>query len=120
MTFSTSVDLLKFHWVAYTIYALMIISIIAGLGIAYLVELMDGSIRGYEPVVQLVGEEPLVVIPYIVNDEDVARTRKNQRVFILIGVFYFVCLLTLTHVLYMPLDMLWYKVLNVAESKISQ
>lgn len=98
----------------------LIISIIAGFGIAYLVELMDGSIRGYEPVVQLVGEEPLVVIPYIVNDEDVARTRKNQRVFILIGVFYFVCLLTLTHVLYMPLDMLWYKVLKVAESKISQ
>jgi len=29
MTFQTSVELLKFHWVAYTIYALMIISIIA-------------------------------------------------------------------------------------------
>jgi cytochrome c oxidase subunit 2 len=29
MTFATSVELLKFHWVAYTIYALMIISIIA-------------------------------------------------------------------------------------------
>ncbi len=29
MTFQTSVELLKFHWVAYTIYALFIISLIA-------------------------------------------------------------------------------------------
>ncbi|WP_456383711.1 hypothetical protein [Hydrogenimonas sp.] len=29
MTFATSVELLKFHWVAYTIYAVMIVSVIA-------------------------------------------------------------------------------------------
>ncbi len=32
MTFTTSVELLKFHWMAYTIYALLIISIIAWFG----------------------------------------------------------------------------------------
>jgi len=32
MSFETSVELLKFHWVAYTIYALLIISIIAWFG----------------------------------------------------------------------------------------
>lgn len=32
MTFSDSLELLKFHWVAYTIYALLIISIIAWFG----------------------------------------------------------------------------------------
>ncbi|HRF56159.1 MAG TPA: hypothetical protein PLV58_02050 [Campylobacterales bacterium] len=32
MTFSDSIELLKFHWVAYTIYSLMIISIIAWFG----------------------------------------------------------------------------------------
>ena len=32
MTFSSSAELLSFHWVAYTIYALMIISIIAWFG----------------------------------------------------------------------------------------
>jgi len=29
MTFATSVELLKFHWMAYSIYALLILSIIA-------------------------------------------------------------------------------------------
>ncbi len=32
MTFSTSLELLKFHWVAYTIYALLIISVVAWFG----------------------------------------------------------------------------------------
>jgi len=32
MSFQTSVELLKFHWVAYTIYALLIISVIAWFG----------------------------------------------------------------------------------------
>jgi len=32
MSFETSVQLLKFHWVAYTIYALLIISVIAWFG----------------------------------------------------------------------------------------
>jgi len=33
MTFQTSVELLKFHWVAYSIYALLIISIIVWFGV---------------------------------------------------------------------------------------
>jgi len=32
MTFATSVELLKFHWVAYSIYALIIISVVAWFG----------------------------------------------------------------------------------------
>jgi len=32
MSFETSVELLKFHWVAYTIYALLIISVVAWFG----------------------------------------------------------------------------------------
>ncbi len=33
MTFATSIELLKFHWVAYTIYSLLIISVVAWFGI---------------------------------------------------------------------------------------
>jgi polysaccharide chain length determinant protein (PEP-CTERM system associated) len=87
------------------------LSIGGGLGMGYLMELMDNSIRGHKTVLNITGEEPLVVIPYLVNDEDLARTQRNKINFAIIALIIFLILVIATHFLYMGLDLIWYKLL---------
>jgi succinoglycan biosynthesis transport protein ExoP len=89
-----------------------IASIGGGLGIGYLREMMDGSIRGHRSLAHIVGVEPLVVIPYIENQEDRDRTRKNIISFSIIAGVLFLGMILAVHTLYMPLDILWYKTWN--------
>lgn len=86
-----------------------IVSIGAGLGVGYLREMMDGSIRGHRSLAHIVGVEPLVVVPYIENQEDRDRTRKNIISFSVIAGVLFLGMIVAVHTLYMPLDILWYK-----------
>lgn len=87
------------------------LSIGGGLGAGYLMEMMDNSIRGHKTVLNITEEEPLVVIPYLVNDEDLARTRKNKINFAIIALVIFLVLVIAIHFLYMRLDLIWYKLL---------
>lgn len=84
----------------------------AGLGTGYLREMMDGSIRGHRALAHIVGVEPLVVVPYIENQEDRDRTRKNIISFSIIAGVLFLGMIVAVHMLYMPLDILWYKAWN--------
>ncbi len=87
-------------------------SIGAGLGVGYLREMMDGSIRGHRALAHIAGMEPLVVVPYIENQEDRDRTRKNVISFSVIAGVLFLGMIVAVHTLYMPLDILWYKAWN--------
>ncbi|MGJ0429769.1 GumC family protein [Methylobacter sp.] len=89
-----------------------LVSIGAGLGIGYLREMMDGSIRGHRALAYIAGAEPLVVVPYIENQEDRDRTRKNVINFSIMAGMLFLGMIVAVHMLYMPLDILWYKAWN--------
>ena len=54
-----------------------------GIGVVVLTEFMDSSVRTIDKLAELTGEPPLVVIPYINNRSDVARSR-TQKAFITI------------------------------------
>lgn len=97
----------------------LVLSIFGGLGIGYFVEMMDGGIRGQAVLKNITGFEPLVVIPYIINDEDLLRSRKNKINFAIIGVSVLVFLILTIHFLYMPLDLIMYKVLHKLERIVS-
>lgn len=79
-------------------------SIAGGLGAGLLAEMMDNSIRNHNVLTQLTGSEPLVVIPYIENQEDLNRSRKNKINFTLLGLFLIVGAALAIHFFYMPLD----------------
>ena len=81
-----------------------------GFGAALLAELMDNSIRNHSELTQLTGSEPLVVIPYIQNHEDLARTRRNKINFALLGLFLLIGATLAIHFFYMPLDMVVNKI----------
>ncbi len=87
-------------------------SVFGGLGSGFLAEMMDSSIRSHTALAQLTGSEPLVVIPYIENQEDLARSRRTKINFALLGLFLLIGLTVAIHFFYMPLDMLVNKVLD--------
>ena len=80
-------------------------SIAGGLGAGLLAEIMDNSIRNHNALTQLTGVEPLVVIPYIENQDDLNRSRKNKINFAILGLLLVIGATVATHFFYMPLDM---------------
>jgi len=88
------------------------LSIAVGLGLGYLAEMLDGSLRGYKSLERLTGVEPLVVIPYIKIQADIDQTRINIRRLIIISSLLLIGAIAAVHFWYQPLDMIWFKVLN--------
>ena len=74
--------------------------------------MLDGSIRGNRALKAITGVEPLIVIPYIQNQEDKDRTRKNLINFSVVVVVLLLGMVAALHIFYMPLDTLWYKAWN--------
>ncbi len=79
-------------------------SVFGGLGVGFLAEIMDTSIRNHTALTQLTGSEPLVVIPYIQNQEDLNRSRRNKLNFAILGLLLIVGAAISVHIFYMPLD----------------
>ena len=94
----------------------LVLSVFGGLGVAYLAEMMDESIRGQDELINIVGSAPLVVIPYLQNDEDLAVSRKNKINFSIIGIGIFLCLILAVHFLYMHLDLIFYRIMHKIET----
>jgi polysaccharide biosynthesis transport protein len=86
-----------------------VLSVGGGLGAGILAEMMDGSIRSYTTLTQLTGTEPLVVIPYILNEEDLARSRRNKLNFTILGLSLLIGATIAIHFLYMPIGMVFEK-----------
>ena len=90
----------------------LLVSIGAGLGFAFLREGLDSGIQTTGELASLMGEPPLVTIPYIENELDIKKGQKSWRrsrlVAILVGIVILLCL----HFFYMPLNVLYFVILN--------
>lgn len=82
-------------------------SIAAGVGLAFLVEILFGGARGYKEISRIIGRAPLVVVPMIITQKDLIKRRRlrNRIIFIALMVVAF-------HFWVMNLEVLWFKVLN--------
>jgi len=88
----------------------IIISIGGGVGSGFLAEFMFGGVRGSSGLAAVTGFEPLVVIPYIPNKADELRARHTWTTFWIVSLVGILVLVLAIHFLYMPLDVLFYKV----------
>lgn len=84
----------------------------ASLGLAFLMDAIDGNVHGRKAMTQLLGETPIAVIPYIVTEDEIrARSR-----FIKYAVIFFSALVLLAslaiHLFFIPIDTLFYIVIN--------
>ncbi len=86
-----------------------VVSMLGGLGAGFAAETLDSSIRSHSTLASLTGAEPLVVIPYIENQDDFNRTRRNKINFALLAVFLLIGSAIAVHIFYMPLDVVFGK-----------
>lgn len=86
----------------------LVLSVAAGIGTVVVAESMDHGVRGQKRVTSLLGAMPLAVIPYIIDDEDIARKRRSRLKFVLLTLIAIVITVVAIHFIFKPLDVLWY------------
>ena len=85
--------------------------LIVGGGMTALAELLDSSVRGQRALLAITGIPPMIVIPYIKNDEDLAIDRRKRMFLWIWSLVFLVIVILLVHFLVMPLDEIWEKLL---------
>ena len=99
------------------IFALgLVLAFGSGIGLAFIRETTDKSIRGTGQLHALMGIAPLVAIPYIENETDLQDSRKYKKLGMLLAASSVVLLIIFIHFFYRPLDVLFYMVLNNTSS----
>jgi uncharacterized protein involved in exopolysaccharide biosynthesis len=89
-----------------------ILAIGGGIGSGIAVDNLDHSIHTPEQLVQLTQLFPLAVIPFMPNEDDLAKAVRFRRLVKGAGVGAVVTILLLVHVFVLPLDVLWYATLR--------
>jgi hypothetical protein len=84
----------------------------AGLGTALLREALDGSIHGMRELTSIMGEPAFVAIPYLENEEDMTQQQRLRKAFLVGGLAVSVLLVLYLHFFYIPLDVMYFSVLN--------
>lgn len=74
-------------------------------------ETLRGAVRGYEPITALMGQRPLVAVPFIAVAREAAQRRRLYLTFAGAASLLLVVTLAGLHLGYMPLDMLVAKVI---------
>lgn len=83
-----------------------------GVGLMVLAELLDSGVRGGRTISSIVGVEPLVVVPMIHTYKDNAVQKVKRLMLISVFIVAVLIAVVLTHLLLIPLDILWLRVLN--------
>ncbi len=90
----------------------LVLAIIAGVAVALLKSSFDAGIYGAKQLTAIVGAPPLIVIPLIENDADLQSKTGFKLKFAGTALIGLVGILVLFHLLFMPLDVLWFSLLR--------
>lgn len=83
-----------------------------GVGLAFLIEMFFGGVRGYSNISRVVGKAPLVVVPLILTEAEKSRKRKLIYKSIFILFLLAIAAIVAFHYLVMDLEVFWFKLLN--------
>ena len=83
-----------------------------GVGLGFIVELLDAGIRGEAKIAALLGASPLVTIPYIYIDSELKTVNTKKYVAIVIFIAAIFMAFAGIHFFYKPLDVLWFLVMR--------
>ena len=84
----------------------------AALGIAFLLEMLNRTVRSAGDIARVLGQPPLAAIPYITTGGELRRGRWRVALIVLLGLLTFAAALLAIHVTYLPLDEFAFKVLR--------
>lgn len=88
------------------------LALAASIGVVVMLETLHGTVRGEDAVTAIVGQRPLVIIPYIEVTEEILRRKKLIKWGAAGGVVFVVIALIVIHLLVMPLDLAFFKLMN--------
>ena len=84
---------------------------VAAAGLVLLLETLHGTVRGADAVAAIVGQRPLVLVPYIAIAEEATQRRKLLWRILAAAVVAVAAALAAIHFLYMPLDLVFIKLM---------
>ncbi len=90
----------------------IVLSLGLAIGVAALLEAVDGTVRGRKDILQLLSEAPLALIPSIATDDDVRMARQRWRLAIGTTCVAVLSAIAAMHFLYRPVDVLWFAMLR--------
>jgi len=84
----------------------LIASMVLGLGMAMLLEMMDKRVRGQSTLTALINAKPIAIVPYINTQEEVTKKRNLLNLFylLLVALVVLVLVLVIVHFFITPLD----------------
>lgn len=95
---------------------ILLLGFLASLGapiaLVFALETVNQRVRGANALTALLRHRPLATIPYITTREQIALRKKSVRYGIVIFIIVLGLAIGLTHKFYMPLDILWFKILG--------
>jgi hypothetical protein len=83
-------------------------SALFAVGVLWLLEQLDTSVRGRLDLMTLTGVPPLALVPHIETERDQRVHRRRLRVAFGSAVASLCIAVAMTHFLYRPLDVLWF------------
>jgi uncharacterized protein involved in exopolysaccharide biosynthesis len=89
-----------------------ILALGSSLGFAIVADAISGTVRGARSIQRSLGALPLSVIPYVMNLEENAKTKRVKKRVIVLFVVIIISVLLLIHYLVSPLDVLWFRILR--------
>ena len=89
-----------------------ILAIGSGLGFALAADAISGTVRGSRSIQRSLGALPLAIIPYEMNLQDSAKTKRIKKRIVLLFIAIIVSVLIFIHFVVSPLDVLWFRVLR--------
>jgi succinoglycan biosynthesis transport protein ExoP len=88
------------------------VSVGTGFGLAILVEMLFGGLRGYNQISRVLGAAPLVVVPIIATLQDMQAKRSSRIKIIILIMLLFILSIAGFHIWVMDLEVLWFKVMR--------
>ena len=82
------------------------------MGSALLLETLNQRIRGAEALSIAIRQRPLGIIPYITLDSEIAGRKRLLKKAAIVTAVVLLIVTILLHFIYMPLDILWLKVIS--------
>ena len=93
----------------------LVVSLGGGVGSVAVLENLDDSVRGSNALSRLLQVPVLAVIPYMENDAKIQRKRKIVLVILASAITALGLAILLVHLLFVPLDVLWFRALRQLE-----
>ncbi|MDO8825443.1 Wzz/FepE/Etk N-terminal domain-containing protein [Methylophaga sp.] len=87
-------------------------SVGSGVGLAFLIEMFFGGVRGYSNISRVVGKPPLVVIPFIRTEKEKSKRRVLIYRWLIVLILFGIVAISLFHFFVMNLEVFWFKLLN--------